>query len=294
MAFETVRTLSSLVRLSHTIFGLPFALAAAALAHRAARAHEQAGLDTLRLLSILLAFTAARTAAMAFNRIVDARFDAENPRTANREIPRGAVSLRSAWGLVTLSVVVFLACAWLLGPLPLALAPACVIVVLGYSLLKRFTWSAHLFLGFALALAPGAAWVAVRGSFDGWYTPAFLMVAVATWVAGFDVIYSLQDEAFDRARGLYSIPARFGIGTALRISAVLHVGTVAALVGLHVHEHLGVLHFAGIAIVTAILFYEHWIVRPDDLTRVDKAFFDLNGYVSLVYLASILLDLSLA
>jgi 4-hydroxybenzoate polyprenyltransferase len=164
------------------------------------------------------------------------------------------------------------------------LAPLCLAIVLGYSFFKRFSWTSHLFLGVALALAPGGAWIAVTGSWDGWTIPFCLMVAVASWVAGFDVLYSLADEAFDRAHGLHSIPARFGRVGALVISASLHVVTVAALLVLDRHAALGGWHLLGVGSVAAILVYEHAIVRPDDLSRLNKAFFDLNGYVSLVYL----------
>ena len=196
----TLKRLGSLVRLSHTVFGLPFALAAAGLAHRSALAHGGEGLTLARLGLILLAFTGARTAAMGFNRIVDRGIDGENPRTAGRELPAGLLSLRAAWLLTALSALAFVFAAWSLGPVPLYLSPICLLVILGYSLFKRFSWSAHLVLGLALALAPGGAWVAITGSLDDLTTPLWLMLAVACWVAGFDVLYSLQDESFDRAR----------------------------------------------------------------------------------------------
>ncbi|MBZ5714648.1 UbiA-like polyprenyltransferase [Nannocystis pusilla] len=280
-----VRRLGGLVRFSHTIFGLPFALAAVALAHRHALSHGGPGLDAGRLALIVLAFTAARTAAMGFNRIVDRRIDAANPRTAMRELPAGLVSLRAATALTVGSALAFLAFAWLLGPVPLLLAPGCLAVVLAYSLFKRFSWSAHLVLGVALALAPGGAWVAVTGDLAAPATPLWLMLAVATWVAGFDILYSLQDEQFDRDQRLHSIPVRFGTVGALVFSGVLHVGTVAALLAVHLREGLGLAHAVGVALIAAILVYEHAIVRPGDLSRIDKAFFDLNGYISMAYLA---------
>ncbi len=285
-----VRSFSSLVKLSHTIFGLPFALAAAVLAHESARTAGLEGLTWVRTLWILLAFTTARTAAMGFNRIVDREVDAQNPRTAGRELPRGVLSVRAASLLTGLAALGFLGAAWALGPLPRLLALPCLALVLGYSLFKRFSWSAHIVLGFALALAPGGAWIAVTGSFAGWPTPSLLMLAVASWVAGFDVIYSLQDEGFDRDRGLHSIPVRFGTRGALILSALLHVVTVGALVALHLHAGLGLWHALGIGLIGVILVYEHWIVRPGDLSRVNKAFFDLNGYVSMAYLACVLID----
>jgi 4-hydroxybenzoate polyprenyltransferase len=289
--WANVKAFGRLVRLSHTIFGLPFALAATALAHRHAVENGNPGLDGVRLLLIVLAFTGARAAAMGFNRIVDRAIDAENPRTADRELPRGVISLHAAWALTLASAGVFLVSAAALGPLPALLAPPCLATVFAYSYFKRFSWSSHLVLGVALALAPGGAWIAVTGSFDGWMQPVALMIAVATWVAGFDILYSLADEDFDRRRGLHSIPARFGTHGALWLSGGLHVATAVALVFLHLNAGLGGWHGAGLALVAVILAYEHWIVGPGDLGKLDKAFFDLNGYVSLAYLAFTLLDL---
>jgi 4-hydroxybenzoate polyprenyltransferase len=285
-----VRDLASLVRLSHTIFGLPFALAAATLAYGRARAAGEADATGWRLLLVIVAFTAARTAAMAFNRLVDRDVDAANPRTRDREIPRGAVTAPAAAALTALSAAVFLGTALLLGPWPARLALPCLLLALGYSYVKRFSWASHLALGLALALAPGGAYLAIRGGFDGWPAAALLMGAVATWVAGFDVLYALQDEEFDRGAGLHSIPARFGVTSALVISAVLHLVTAGCLLGLHVHAGLGPFHLTGIVLVAGILIWEHGIVRPSDLSRIGRAFFDLNGYVSLGYLACMLLD----
>ena len=294
-ALSTARSFASLVRLSHTIFGLPFALAATALAHRHATASDaDGGLSWLKLGLIVLAFTGARAAAMGFNRIVDRHIDGRNPRTASREIPAGVISVKTAWAFTLGSAAVFLGAAALLGTLPAILALPCLLVVFGYSFFKRFSWSAHLFLGLALALAPGGAWLAVTDSFSGWPTPLLLMAAVGTWVAGFDILYSLQDASFDREQGLHSIPARFGIVGSLWLSGLLHVLTVGALVGLHLYAGLGAAHLAGVGLIAAILVYEHAIVRPEDLSRINKAFFDLNGYISLAYLACTLLDLWLA
>lgn len=287
------QTFSRLVKLSHTIFGLPFALAAALLAHRFATAAGEPGLTPGRLALVVLAFAGARAAAMGFNRIVDRRFDAENPRTADRELPRGEISVRTAVLFTAVAAAVFVGSAAALGPVPAMLAVPCLVVVLGYSLFKRFSWTSHLVLGLALALAPGGAFVAITGDFSGWWIPVPLMVAVATWVAGFDVLYSLADVDFDRSRGLHSIPARFGIRGALVLSAALHVGTIAALVALHLIAGLGLAHLCGVGLIAAILVYEHWIVRPDDLSRLGKAFFDLNGYVSIAYLAAAAVDVLL-
>jgi 4-hydroxybenzoate polyprenyltransferase len=284
------RSFSRLVKLSHTIFGLPFALAAIVLAHREAQAQGEPGVTWMRLALVVLAFTAARAAAMGWNRIIDRRFDAANPRTADREIPRGVISVGAAAAFTIVSGVAFVGAAIALGPVPALLAGPCLLVVLGYSLFKRFSWASHLVLGVALALAPGGAFVAITGSLDAWWVPVPLMVAVATWVAGFDVLYSLADADFDRGHGLHSIPARFGVRGALWISGALHVVTVVALLVLHGIAGLGSAHLAGVGVVTAILVYEHWIVRPGDLGRLDKAFFDLNGYVSIAYLAAIVVD----
>jgi 4-hydroxybenzoate polyprenyltransferase len=288
---NAVLAFGRLVRLSHTIFGLPFALASTALAHVWATSHGLAGLTAWRLVLIVVAFTGARAAAMGFNRIVDRRFDAANPRTADRELPTGAIGLPAAWALTLASATAFVAAAWALGPLPLLLSPICLAIVLGYSFFKRFSWSSHLVLGAALSLAPGGAWIAVTGTFSGWVTPTLLMLAVATWVAGFDVLYSLADVGFDRDNGLHSIPARFGIRGALAISGVLHLTTVGLLLALHVFADLGAFHGIGVGLIAVILAIEHAIVRPNDLSRLGKAFFDLNGWVSLAYLAFTLFDL---
>jgi 4-hydroxybenzoate polyprenyltransferase len=242
---------------------------------------------------IVLAFTGARTAAMGFNRIVDRDIDAANPRTASREIPAGTIKVSTAWAFTLAAVALVVGSAGALGRLALLLSPLCLVVIFGYSLFKRFSWSAHLFLGMALALAPGGAWVAVTGSLEGWPLPLLLMGAVASWVAGFDVIYSLQDEAYDREVGLHSIPVKFGTAGALVISAFLHLLTVTCLVGLQFYAQMHWLHGVGVALIAVILVYEHWIVRPTDLSRIGKAFFDLNGRISVAYLACTAGDLFL-
>ena len=268
-----------LVALPHTIFALPFALGAAALAWR----HGAVAFSPARLVLIVVAVAAARTAAMGFNRVVDRRFDAANPRTANRELPRGQVALSGAMLVTGVGIATFTVAAALLGRWPLVLAPVAIIILLGYSLAKRFTWATHLWLGVCLGGAPAGAWIAVTNSF-GW-APLALSLAVACWVAGFDIIYSTQDFEFDRARGLGSIPARFGVARALSISRLLHVGAVAGLVAFGLLLQLGVAYAAGVAVIAATLAYEQRIVSPTDLSRIDKAFFDLNGYVSLAFAA---------
>ena len=277
-----VATFGRMVRFSHTIFAMPFALAAAAIA---ARDH---GITPGRVLAIIVAMVAARTAAMGWNRIVDRHFDARNPRTASRELPTGKVSLPAAVALTAASAFLFLGAAAWLGPLCLALAPVALGLVLGYSYTKRFTWLCHLFLGLAIAAGPGGAWIAVSG---GVSAPAlWLMAAVASWIGGFDILYALADRDFDRGAGLHSIPARFGITGSLLVSGTLHAITIAALTMLARSAHLGPIYLGGVALIAAILVWEHAIVRPSDLSRLDKAFFDLNGYVSLAFFAATIAD----
>jgi 4-hydroxybenzoate polyprenyltransferase len=274
-----------MVKFEHTLFALPFALAAAAIA---ARGH---GISLGRVVGIVVAMAGARTAAMGFNRIADRHFDAKNPRTAGREIPAGQISLAAAWTLTLVSTAVFVATAAALGPLCLALSPVAIALLYGYSFTKRFTALCHLVLGLAIAGGPAGAWIAVRGDF-GWI-PGLLMIAVATWIAGFDILYALADRDFDRSAGLHSIPARFGVTGALVISAGLHAVTVAALAALVPLALLGAPYLVGVLTVFGLLVYEHAIVRPNDLSRLDVAFFTLNGYVSVAFLAATLADVLL-
>jgi 4-hydroxybenzoate polyprenyltransferase len=271
-----------MIKFSHTIFALPFALAAAVLA---AQVHVP---TVAQWVLIILCMVAARTSAMGFNRIVDRKWDAANPRTAIREIPSGQISVRAAWAFTLGSAGLFLLFAGLLGWLTLALAPVALVVIWGYSLTKRFTALCHLVLGLGLGLAPTAVWIAVTGTY-GW-TPLLLSLAVLTWVAGFDILYSLQDEGFDRAAGLHSIPARLGVQGALWVSGLLHVATVTALVALPWTTSLGWPYAMGVVAITGVLAYEHWLVGPGDLTKIDKAFFDLNGYVSLLFFVFVFAD----
>jgi 4-hydroxybenzoate polyprenyltransferase len=281
----SVLTFGRMVKFSHTIFALPFALAAAALA---ARGH---GLPVGRLLGIIAAMAGARTAAMGFNRIVDREIDARNPRTASRELPTGMVSLRTAWALTLISAAVFVVAAAFLGPLCLALSPVALALLFGYSFTKRFTAWCHLFLGLAIASGPAGAWIAVRGDFTA--VPALLMMAVGTWIGGFDILYAIADADFDRKAGLHSIPARFGIKGALLISAGLHLVTASALIALASAAGLGLPYLLGVGVVIGLLAWEHAIVRPSDLSRLDMAFFNLNGYVSVVFLVATLADVLL-
>jgi 4-hydroxybenzoate polyprenyltransferase len=270
---------SRMIKLSHSIFALPFALAAAVIASR------EVDVTVAQIALILVCMVTARSSAMGFNRIVDRDIDAKNPRTAVREIPSGQISLGSAWAFTLGSAALFVLAAAALGKATLLLSPIALAVVWGYSLTKRFTALCHLVLGVALGLAPTAVWIALTNTW-GWI-PALLSVAVLTWVSGFDIIYSCQDADFDRSEGLRSIPAVLGNKGALIVSALLHVATMAALAALPTFVPLGVPYYVGLAIIGGVLFYEHWIVRPDDLSRVDKAFFDLNGYVSLVFFACV-------
>lgn len=278
---STARTWSRMVRLSHSVFALPFAFAGAALA---ARGH---GIGWSQFTWIVVAMIAARNAAMGFNRLVDHEIDARNPRTAARELPIGALGRGAVWTFTVALSAVFVIAAFRLNPLCGWLSPAALAIVLGYSLTKRFTWASHLVLGLGLAIAPVGGWLAVRGSFDA--IPWILALAVGCWVAGFDVVYACQDVEFDRREGLRSIPARFGTAPALFVARTLHVAavvllaSVAPVAGLHPTYWLGVVSIAG------LLAFEHRLVRSDDLSRVGVAFFRMNATVAIVYLATVLL-----
>lgn len=285
MSTQTLRQVGSLVKFSHTIFALPFALAAVVLAA------PYGQVTWLRVGLIVLCIAAARTAAMAFNRLVDRDIDAQNPRTADREIPRGVLSVPFVRALVLGASLVFVIGAYLLGPLPLMLSPIALGLALGYSYVKRFSSLCHLVLGAAIAFAPGGAWIAVGAPVT--LAPWLLVIAVATWVGGFDILYSLQDESFDRGAGLYSIPTALGVRGSLWVSALLHGVTFACLVGVGATLSRGLGYYAGTVLVGAILIYEHIIVRPSDLSRINKAFFDLNGYISVGFLVCVLIDRAL-
>jgi 4-hydroxybenzoate polyprenyltransferase len=282
MTTQVLRNVGSLVKFSHTIFALPFALAAVILAL------PIAPFSWTKLALIVVCIAAARTAAMAFNRLVDRDIDAANPRTRDREIPRGVLSVSFVRALVAVSCAVFVAGAWALGPLPLMLSPVALALALGYSYVKRFSALCHLVLGAAIAFAPGGAWIAMGAPVT--LAPWLLVAAVGTWVAGFDILYSLQDEGFDRGAGLYSIPSRLGTVGALWVSGLLHVATVACLVGVGVVLARGPAYYAGAGLIALILGYEHSLVKPGDLSKIDKAFFDLNGYVSVGFLGCVVID----
>ncbi|HEY7923197.1 MAG TPA: UbiA-like polyprenyltransferase [Vicinamibacteria bacterium] len=265
-----------MIRFSHSVFALPFALTSAALA-------AQGGAATGgHVFWIVVAMVAARSAAMGFNRLVDQAIDAKSPRTASRELPRGIVSRGEAWLFVALSVAVFVLAAAMLNPLCLALTPVALAIVLGYSYTKRFTAASHLVLGLALAVAPVGAWLAIRGRFD--LVPVVLGLAVLLWVAGFDTLYACQDVEFDRLEGLRSLPAAVGVPRALRLARLMHAGTVLLLLSLFGLAPLHPVYLAGVAAVAVILAWEHSLVGPHDLSRVMQAF-NLNGWVSLGYFA---------
>ena len=286
MITSRLRTYASFVRVSHSVFALPFALAGALLAVQQSGSGGWPPASTFGW--ILVAMVAARSAAMGFNRLADARMDALNPRTANRELPRGAMSLREATIFVLVSAAVFVYAAWRLNPLCLALSPVALAIVFWYSLAKRFTTWTQLFLGLAMAVAPVGGWLAVGGR--GGAEPWILAAAIGTWVAGFDVLYACQDLEFDRAHGLRSIPVRFGVPASLAISRLLHVVAVACLVALAFVTPLGPVYLVGVAAVAAMLVYEQSLVRAHDLSQVKRAF-DLNGYVGILYLLVLVVSL---
>jgi 4-hydroxybenzoate polyprenyltransferase len=277
-----LRTYASFVRFSHSVFALPFALAGALLASR------QVPLTWTVVGWILVAMVAARSAAMGFNRLVDARMDALNPRTANRELPRGTMSSREAIAFVLVASVVFIFAAAQLNPICFALSPVALAIVFWYSLAKRYTTWTQLFLGLAMAVAPVGGWLAVGGR-GGW-EPWLLAAAIGTWVGGFDVLYACQDLDFDRAHGLRSIPVRFGIAGSLAISRAMHVIAIVCLAALGFVVPLGAVYFAGVTAVAVMLVYEQSLVRADDLSQVKRAF-DLNGYVGILYLIVLVVSL---
>jgi len=290
-----------LVRFSHTIFALPFAVMAAILAFHTPLPAESAAAPVdwwRRGLGVLLCMVTARTAAMAFNRLVDRTIDAANPRTATRHLPRGDLGVGEVLGLVVASSGAFIAATLLFLPnwLPLVLSVPVLAWLLGYSYAKRFTMLAHVWLGAALGMAPVAAWIAIRGEAvlarPADILPALILgLAVTTWVAGFDIIYACQDAGFDASHGLHSIPSRLGVPRALKLSAILHCGSLVALAALPlVVPQLGSIYWATLAAITGLLLWEHSLVRPDDLSRVNEAFFTANAAIGLLLLVAIAVD----
>ncbi len=277
--------LASFVKLPHTLFALPFAL----LGVIAASMH--APVSWQKVLFVVLAFSAARWVAMGFNRIADRAWDARNPRTANRELPRGALTLAQAWISVLIAGAVFILCAWRLNPLCLMLSPFALGWVMTYSLSKRFTWWPHLWLGVSLAIAPVGGYLAVTGH---WSRPAWVLFAitlgVATWVAGFDIFYALPDAGFDTAEKLRSAVVRLGESRAILLAKLFHGITIPALALFGYGAGFGTWYYLGLIVATGILAYEHHLVRPGDLSRLDAAFFTMNGVMSLTVFGFALLD----
>jgi len=282
--FARLRTYASFVRFSHSIFALPFALAGAVLASRLVP------LTWERVGWIIACMVAARSAAMGFNRLVDSEYDARNPRTASRELPRGVMSRLEAAGFVVVTSLVFVWCASQLGPTCLALSPVALAIVFWYSLAKRYTMYTQLFLGLAMAIAPVGGWMAAGGPFRA--EPWVLGLAIGSWVAGFDVLYACQDLEFDRREGLRSIPVRFGLVRAIRISRLMHLVAVCALATVGVLAGLGPTYAAGVVLVAVLLVYEQSLVSASDLSKVKRAF-DLNGWVGVLYLAATAVDVYL-
>ncbi|HXN51711.1 MAG TPA: UbiA-like polyprenyltransferase [Candidatus Acidoferrum sp.] len=279
MKRNRIRIVLEMIKFEHSVFALPFALTGALLAARASR-H---GWPTPRqVVWIVVAMVAARSAAMTINRIVDLRYDRENPRTSKRALATGELSVSFAWLFTIVAMGLFVVAAWQLNPLALELAPVALAILFFYSFTKRFTNWSHLFLGFALGISPAAAWIAVTGGLD--LRILILCAAVTLWVGGFDVLYACQDVDYDRNAGLFSVPKRFGIARALLIARAMHVGVVALLAWLAASFALPWPAWLGVAVVAALLAYEHSLVRADDLSKLDAAFFAVNGYISLLFL----------
>ncbi len=274
-----------LIKFEHTIFALPFALISLLVA--------SGGRPSLSVLFwVLVAMVGARSAAMAFNRVADWEIDAANPRTADRHIPAGAISVAGAWMFVVLSAALLVLAAWMLNPLCFRLSPIALAVVLGYSYMKRFSPLAHLVLGLGLAIAPVGAWLAVTGEFAAF--PSWLAASVMFWVAGFDTIYGCQDADFDRQVGLHSMASRLGVDRALMVSRVFHVLSIAFMAGaVRRGSGLGLVSFGGVMVMTVLLAWEQAIVRGGDMRRIDKAFFEINSWIGMVLLAAVIVDIYL-
>lgn len=286
-AFKKTRLILDMIKFEHTIFAMPFALIGTALAAR----QSGHGLQALTVVWIVLAMIGARSAAMAFNRLADAKYDSENPRTATRHIPAGLLSAAQVWGFLAVSIAIFEVASWQLNPLCLLLSPVALAVVLGYSYTKRFTSLCHLFLGFAIGIAPIGAWIAVTGRLDT--VPLLLGAVVMLWIGGFDIIYALQDYDFDVQSPLHSLPKRLGKARALAVSRLMHLGAVGLLITIGVLSGLHILAYLGIAVAACLIAWEQSLVKPNDLSRVDLAFFTLNGWVSVSLFVFVLLDLLL-
>ncbi|HMC89391.1 MAG TPA: UbiA-like polyprenyltransferase [Gemmataceae bacterium] len=289
---KRVRALLEMIRFSHTLFALPFALLSALLAW------QEKAFRWLDLAGILLCMVFARSAAMAFNRLADRQYDALNPRTAQRHLPTGRLSVASVWTFTLVCAAGFIASTLLFLPAgnswPLYLSVPVLLFVCAYSFTKRFTFLCHVWLGASLLLAPLAAWIAICGT-ERLLTPLLLGLAVLFWVTGFDILYACQDVDFDRAARLASVPARFGVPVALRTALVCHILMLGCLVALYwaASPHLRIIYLSGVTLVAGLLAYEHWLVRPDDLSRVNRAFFQVNGVISVGLLLVVVLQLAL-
>lgn len=280
--FTKIATLLEMIKFKHTVFALPFALMGAFLAGHGIP-------DAATFVWIILAMVGARTSAMGFNRIVDRRFDERNPRTAERAIPAGAVKLWEAWAMVILAAVLFFFACYNLNRLTLLISPFALGLTFFYSLTKRFTWLCHLVLGAALAFSPLGGWVAVNGSLSGY--PYVLSLGVLLWVAGFDAVYACLDADFDRKAGLFSLPARFGRGGAFKLAVLLHI-VAFALFGMTGYQmNLHIIYYMGLVITAGALFYQHLIVNPKDLSRINMSFFAMNGLISLTLFGATCIDL---
>ena len=272
--FSKLSTTLRMIKFEHTLFALPFAFLGAVLAAEGLPSWD-------KIVWITVAMVGARSAAMTFNRIADREIDAQNPRTANRELPSGQLSVGFAWVFLAVSITVFLLAAYSLNWLTFALSPIALVSILGYSYAKRFTALAHLMLGWALAISPTAAWIAVRGDLDS-VVPILLSLVVFMWTAGFDVMYACQDHHFDKRSGLRSIPARFGVGNSLWIARLFHLQAFLVLVLLYLAVGLGWLSLLGVLAVGILLVYQHTLVKPNDLSKMNAAFFTTNAFVSVI------------
>jgi 4-hydroxybenzoate polyprenyltransferase len=278
MTKSRIRIVLEMIKIEHSVFALPFAIVAALLAARV----EGVLPSWRQMLWIVVAMVAARSAAMTMNRIVDVDYDRQNPRTANRALPTGELSFAFAWAFTLLASAALVLAAWQLNALALKLSPVALAILFSYSYTKRFTAWSHFVLGFCLGISPAAAWIAIRGSLD--WRMLILCAAVTFWVGGFDVLYACQDVEFDKAVGLHSIPKRFGIARALFTARMLHALMSVLLAWLAWSFHLPWPAWAGIAVVAILLAYEHSLVKPKDLSKLNAAFFTINGYISIIFL----------
>ena len=279
---KKVTSILELIKFQHTIFSFPFAIMSAFLAASSVPGIRQ-------LLLILAALVTARSAAMSFNRLVDTHYDIHNPRTAYRVTLQKQIGRKNVWIFTILCCILFITCAWLLNRLAFYMSPLAIFIIFGYSYTKRFTNLSHFVLGLALALSPIGAWVGIRGTLTT--TPFLLALAVVLWTAGFDIIYACQDFEHDIKSGLYSIPKKLGIKTALMLSGILHLLMVFVLLALTRYTDLGVIYTIGVCVVAALLFYEHSLVKPKDLSRINIAFFTINGIISIGLMGITLLDI---